>query len=150
SKERGTCGCVHFVHVFFFFLGFGVGGGGLAPPRRCRGEPIALSTCSRADPPGEGVEARSRTFRRTAHSTVVAVHRDGSHAEIDQLLKVVCCRVPDCQPSRMVLLRFEICRSEKTDPSSQAAPARKKLGGRRPTELAGLQALEAGTRARSV
>src|SRR5262245_39825468 len=104
--------------------------------------------CSWADPPGAGVVARSRTFRQTAHSTVAAIHRDGSHAEIDQLLKVVCCPVPDCLPSRRVLLRFEICRSEKIDPSSQAAPARKKLVGRRPTELARLRALEAGRKAR--
>src|SRR5262249_3135850 len=112
------------------------------------GEPKVLSTCSWADPPGAGVEARSRTFRQTAHSTVVAVHQDGSHAEIDQLLKVVCCPVPDCQPSQTALLTFEICRSEKADRSGQAVPDRKKSVALRLTELARLRALEAGRKAR--
>src|SRR5882762_9020916 len=99
---------------------------------------------TRADPLGVGVEARLRTFRQTAHSTVAAIHRDGSPAEIDQLLKVFGCPGPDCQPSRMVLLRFDICRSETTAPSGQVVPARKKLVALRLIELASLRALEAG------
>src|SRR5262245_9767751 len=104
--------------------------------------------CSWVDPPGAGVEARSWTFRQTAHSTVAAIHRDASPAGIGQLLKVVCCPPSGAQSSQTALSTFEICRSEKADPCDQAVPARKKLVGRRPTELARLRALEAGRKAR--
>src|SRR5215510_2909283 len=112
------------------------------------GEPKVLSTGSRADPPGAGVEARSWTFRQTAHSTVAAIHPDASPAGSCQLLKVVYCPPSGAQSSQMALLTFEICRSEKADPSGQAVPARKKLVALRPTELARLRALEAGRKAR--
>src|SRR6516165_11750715 len=106
--------------------------------------------CSWADPPGAGVEARSWTFRQTAHSTVAAIHRDASPAAIGQPLKVVCRPPSAAQSSQTALLTFEICRSEKADPSGQAVPAIKKLVALRPTELARLRALEAGGKARSV
>src|SRR6266550_7904902 len=100
-------------------------------------------TCSWADPPGAGVAARSRTFRQTAHSTVAAIHRDGSPAGIGQPLKVVCCPPSGARSSQTALLTFEICRSEKPDPSGQAVPARKKWVALRLTEQARLRALEA-------
>src|SRR5262252_8143323 len=103
---------------------------------------------SKADPPGEAAAARSRTFRQTAHSTVAAIHPDASPAGIGQLLKLVCYPPSGVQSSQMALLTFEICRSEKADPSGQAVPARKKLVALHPTELARLQALEAGRKAR--
>src|SRR5215510_11186454 len=112
------------------------------------GEPKVLSTCSRADPPGAGVEARSWTFRQTAHSTVAAIHPDASPVGIGQLLKVVCCPPSGAQSSQMALLTFEICRSEKADPSGQAVPARKKSVALRLTELARLRAPEAERKAR--
>src|SRR6266436_8478641 len=105
-------------------------------------------TCSKADPLGEAAAGRSRTFRQTAHSTVAAIHRDGSPAGIGQLLKVVCCPPSGARSSQTALLTFEICRSEKPDPSGQAVPARKKLVALRLTKLAYLQALEAGKIAR--
>src|SRR6478672_3219149 len=105
-------------------------------------------TCSWADPPGAAVEARSRTFRQTAHSTVAAIHRDASPAKIGQLLKVVCCPPSSAQSSQTAPLTFEICRSEKADPSAQVVPARKKWAALRLTELARLRALEAGRKAR--
>src|SRR5262245_46173285 len=104
--------------------------------------------CSRADPPGAGVEARSRTFRQTPHSTVAAIHPDASPAGIGQLLKVVCFPPSGAQSSQTALSAFEICRSGKADPCGQAVPARKKSVALRPTELARLPALEAGRKAR--
>src|SRR5438046_5690171 len=104
--------------------------------------------CSWADPPGEADAARSWTFRQTTHSTVAAIHRDGSPAGIGQLLKVVCCRPSAAHSSQTALARFEICRSGKADPCGQAVPARKKSGALRLTEPARLPALAAGKTAR--
>ena len=81
-------------------------------------------------------------------STVAAIHRDASPAGIGQLLKVVCCPPSGAQSNQTALLTFEICRSEKADPSGRAVPARKKSVALYPTELASLQALEAGKIAR--
>src|SRR5437016_12271122 len=105
-------------------------------------------TCSRADPRGAGVEARSSTFRQTAHLTVAAIHPDASPAGIGQLLKVVCCRPSAAHSSQTALSTFEICRSGKVDPCGQAVPARKKSVALRLTEPARLPALAAGKTAR--
>src|SRR5215471_20796450 len=104
--------------------------------------------CSRVDPLGEADAARSWTFRQTAHSTIAAIHRDASTAEIGQLRKVVCCPPSVAQWSQTALSKFEICRSGKADPCGQAAPARRNWVALHLRERERLRALEAEKTAR--
>src|ERR1700750_1138861 len=103
---------------------------------------------SKAGPLGAAAAARPRTFRRTAHSTVAAIHPDASPAGIGQLLKVVCCPTSGAQLNQTALSTFEICRSGKADPCGQVVPARKKGADLHLTKRARLRAREAGKIAR--
>src|SRR6478752_4376610 len=103
--------------------------------------------CLQVDPLAEAVAVQSKTCRQTIHLTVGEVHRSGSREEIDRSPKAVGPRSLDYQQSRTVRLRFEICRSERTGPSTQAAPARRKSADRRQGEPISRRSVEAGRQA---
>src|SRR6266403_5591922 len=106
--------------------------------------------CSRADPLGEAAAVRSRTYHPAGRLTVGAARRDELHAETRQLLTVVCPPAWDCPQSQTALLRFEICRSGTSAPSSPDAPARTEPANLRPEELTHPQPGEWGTKERSI